>query len=62
MHDGSLKTLDERVEFLKSLNGEGWQKITALTTFPSRSSHNPFRHSPQSFISSPLGPQVMLVA
>jgi len=65
MHDGSLKTLDEvvefydkggkpnknldekikplkltdgdkkdLVEFLKSLNGEGWQKITAPTSFP----------------------------
>jgi cytochrome c peroxidase len=65
MHDGSLKSLDEvvefydkggkpnknldekikppgltdgdkkdLVEFLKALNGEGWQKVTAPTTFP----------------------------
>ena len=63
MHDGSLKTLDEvvefydkggkpnldekikplkltdgdkkdLVEFLKSLNGEGWQKVTAPASFP----------------------------
>jgi cytochrome c peroxidase len=48
MHDGSLKTLDDKikplkltegdkkdlVEFLKSLNGEGWQKVTAPASFP----------------------------
>jgi cytochrome c peroxidase len=65
IHDGSLKTLDEvvefhdkggkpnknldekikplkltdadkkdLVEFLRSLNGDGWQKVTAPTSFP----------------------------